>query len=50
MPAVKAVFEAFDKLRTHDEVLEEQTDGKLVIAAPPGRYAAPRRRVQGVRV
>ena len=34
--AVKCLFEAFDKMRTHEEVLEQQD--KVVLAMPPGRY------------
>ncbi len=35
-PAVKCLFEAFDKLRTHEEMLA-RTD-KVVLSMPPGRY------------
>ena len=40
-PPVKAVFEGFDKLRTHEEILEQP--GKVVLSQPPGRYAQPLR-------
>lgn len=36
---VKCLFEAIDKLRTHEEILEGPgSDGRLVLAVPPGRY------------
>eukprot|EP00887_Chlorella_sp_A99_P006150 scaffold22.g6150.t1 len=38
---VKAVFEAFDRLRTVDEILEQP--GKLGLVMPPGRYGHPPR-------
>ena len=34
--AVKCLFEAFDKMRTHEEVVDQQD--KVVLAMPPGRY------------
>jgi hypothetical protein len=37
--AVKCLFEAIDKLRTHEEILEGSGSGdRLVLAVPPGRY------------
>lgn len=38
--AVKCLFEAFDKMRTHEEILSQPD--KIVLARPPGRFAAPR--------
>jgi hypothetical protein len=39
--AVKCLFEAIDKLRTHEEIVAEP--GKFIVAAPPGRLVrAPR--------
>jgi hypothetical protein len=42
MSAVKCVFQAFDKMRTEEEIVEAaaaRRPGNLVIKMPPGRYS-----------
>ncbi|KAL6781316.1 MRPS5 [Auxenochlorella protothecoides x Auxenochlorella symbiontica] len=41
--AVKCLFEAFDKIRSHDEITGQA--GKVVVARPPGRFAHARRKL-----
>ena len=36
--AVKCLFEAFSRLRTHEEILQARSKGKIIISAPPGRF------------
>lgn len=40
---VKCLFEAFDKIRSHDEITGQA--GKVVVARPPGRFAHARRKL-----